>query len=142
MIPAPTTATRTRAVFRTVYGFVVAFREAFTILQTADVARLSSFYVDRLGFDRGYRWPDDGEPVFLVLSLGTFSLGPSKSDEPGLPGHVAFWLYTDDVDQAVEEARREGVTVVAEPADTEWGERMATIADPDGNHVHLGQREH
>ena len=119
----------------------MAFREAFTILQTADVARLSSFYVNRLGFERGYRWPAEGEPVFLVVTLASFSLGLSQADAPGPAGRVGFWLYTDDVDQAVEEARREGVTVVAEPADTEWGERMATISDPDGNHVHIGQQE-
>jgi lactoylglutathione lyase len=118
----------------------VAFRDGFTILQSADVTRLSSFYAERLGFDRGYRWPDEGEPLFLVVTLGSFSIGFSKSDAPGPAGRVGVWLYTDDVDQEVERLRRERVAVVAEPANTEWGERMATIADPDGNHVHIGQR--
>jgi lactoylglutathione lyase len=118
----------------------VALRDAFTILESSDVAGLSSFYAERLGFDRGYRWPDEGEPVFLVVTLGSFSIGISRSDAPERPGRVAFWLYADDVDQEVERLRREGVTVVAEPAETEWGERMATISDPDGNHVHMGQR--
>jgi len=118
----------------------MTLRDAFTILQTADVTRLSSFYAERLGFDRGYRWPDEGEPVFLVVTLGPFSMGCSKSDAPGQAGRVSLWLYTDDVDQEVERLRRQRVPVVAEPADTEWGERMATISDPDGNHVHIGQR--
>jgi uncharacterized glyoxalase superfamily protein PhnB len=118
----------------------VPFRDAFTILHTADVARLSAFYVDRFGFEQSYRWPDEGEPVFLVVTLGAFSIGLSKSDSLQSAGRVAFWLYTDDVDREVESLRRHGASVVAEPADTEWGERRATLSDPDGNLVHVGQR--
>jgi lactoylglutathione lyase len=118
----------------------MAFHDAFTILYSADVTRLSSFYAERLGFDRGYRWPDEGEPAFLVVTLGSFAIGLSKSDPAEPAGRVAFWLYTDNVDQEFERLRRQGVVIVAEPADTEWGERMATISDPDGNHVHIGQR--
>lgn len=118
----------------------MAFRDAFTILESADVTRLSSFYADRLGFDRGYRWPDEGEPDFLVVTLGSFSVGLSKSDSVEQASRAAFWLYTDEVDQEVERLRREGVAVISEPRDTEWGERMATVSDPDGNHIHIGQR--
>jgi catechol 2,3-dioxygenase-like lactoylglutathione lyase family enzyme len=118
----------------------VPFRDAFTILETPDVARLSAFYVDRLGFERGYRWPTEGEPEFLVVTLGAFSIGLAKSDSPHPAGRVSFWLYTDSVDREVESFRREEVSVVAEPADSEWGERMATLSDPDGNAVHVGQR--
>jgi catechol 2,3-dioxygenase-like lactoylglutathione lyase family enzyme len=56
------------------------FRDAFTILDTADVARLSAFYVDQLGFTPGYRWPDQEEPIFRVVSLDAFSIGLSKTD--------------------------------------------------------------
>lgn len=114
-------------------------RDAFVILQTADLARLSAFYVDRLGFEAGYRWPDHGEPAFVVVSLGPFSIGLSRSESPAPPGRAAVWLYTDDVDAETTTLRRSGVEVVQEPADTDFGERMSTVADPDGNHVHLGQ---
>jgi uncharacterized glyoxalase superfamily protein PhnB len=116
------------------------FHDAFTILQTTDVARLSAFYVDRLGFEAGYRWPDEGEPGFLVVSLGAFSIGLSKSESTHSEGRVAFWLYTEDVDREIKSLRRHGVHVVAEPGNTEWGERMATVSDPDGNLVYVGQR--
>lgn len=116
------------------------FRDAFTILDTADLARLSAFYVDQLGFQPGYRWPDQEEPAFRVVSLDAFSIGLSKTDELPAPGRAALWLYTDDLDREIERLRASGVAVVAEPADTEWGERMATISDPDGNLVHIGQR--
>jgi uncharacterized glyoxalase superfamily protein PhnB len=61
-----------------------------------------------------------------------------ESLEP--PGRAAFWLYADNVDREVEALRAGGVEVVAEPADMEWGERMATVADPDRNLIYLGQR--
>ena len=51
---------------------------------------------------------------------------------------TSIWLYTDDVDVAVAELREAGVTIVAEPADQPWGERVASVADPDGYVVHIG----
>jgi uncharacterized glyoxalase superfamily protein PhnB len=36
--------------------------------------------------------------------------------------------------------REAGVEVVREPEDQEWGERMASVLDPEGNDVYLGQR--
>jgi catechol 2,3-dioxygenase-like lactoylglutathione lyase family enzyme len=121
-------------------GIILVFRDAFTILDTADVARLSAFYIDRLGFQPGYRWPHEEEPTFRVVSLDAFSIGLSKIESLPASGRTAFWLYADDVDREIERLRAQGVRVVAEPADSEWGERMATISDPDGNLVHIGQR--
>jgi len=51
---------------------------------------------------------------------------------------TSLWLYADDVDIAVTELRDAGVRVVAEPTDQPWGERVASVADPDGYTVHLG----
>ena len=41
------------------------------------------------------------------------------------------------VDTLIEALRTEGVPVLSEPADMPWGERIATVADPDGNPVAL-----
>ena len=46
-------------------------------------------------------------------------------------------VYVDDVDRLVGELRAEGVTVLRGSADMPWAERIATIADPDGNPVAL-----
>jgi uncharacterized glyoxalase superfamily protein PhnB len=75
-----------------------------------------------------------------VVSLDAFSIGLSKIESLPASGRTAFWLYADDVDREIERLRAQGVRVVAEPAHSEWGERMATISDPDGNLVHIGQR--
>jgi lactoylglutathione lyase len=44
-------------------------------------------------------------------------------------------VYTDGVDAAVADLRDRGYEVLLEPVDQPWGERMAYVADPDGNPV-------
>jgi lactoylglutathione lyase len=110
----------------------VALRDAFVILQTPDLGRAVAFYTERLGFEERYRFPENGATAFTVVGLGPFSLG--------LADRVALWLYADDVDAEIEALRTVGVAVAKEPADMEWGERMASVLDPDGNEVFIGQR--
>jgi lactoylglutathione lyase len=74
------------------------------------------------------------------VTLGDLSIGLSQTRNRDEVGRVDLWLYTDDVDREVERLRESGNTVVTEPADKEWGERMATVADPDGNLLHIGSR--
>jgi lactoylglutathione lyase len=118
----------------------VPFRDAFPILHTQDVERLAALYCDRLGFERGYGFPDDGAAAFVVVMLGDLSLGLTQTQKRGDVGRVDLWLYTDDVDREVRRLHELGGKVVDEPADMEWGERMATVADPDGNLLHIGSR--
>ena len=56
-------------------------------------------------------------------------LGPSPRFE--------LFVYVDDVDSAVEELQEAGVVVLREPEEMPWGERLAYVADPDGNPVVL-----
>ena len=74
------------------------------------------------------------------MGLGPFALGLAQVDELELSGRASLWLYCDELDAEVDALREAGVEVVRGPQDMEWGERMATICDPDGNEIHLGQR--
>jgi lactoylglutathione lyase len=116
------------------------FRDAFPILEVSDVPRSLRFYAELLGFRMSFSFEgDDGQPVFASLELedGT-KLGIGGPTEAVESGSVAIWLYTDDVDGAVAELQRAGVEVIAEPADKPWGERVASVSDPDGYTVHIG----
>jgi uncharacterized glyoxalase superfamily protein PhnB len=113
----------------------MAFRDAFPIFETPDLERAVAFYRDRFGFEERYRIPG-----FVALVLGPFSLGFAESTGIDPPGRVALWLYTDDVDAEIAALRAAGVNVAREPADQEWGERMGSVLDPDGNEIYLGQR--
>jgi lactoylglutathione lyase len=117
------------------YARLVPFREAFPIFHTPDLVLAVAFYTERLGFEEGYRIEG-----FAVVRLDSFELGLAESTDETPAGRVAIWLYTDDVDAEIERLREAGVEVVKEPKDWEWGERMGSVADPDGNEICLGQR--
>jgi lactoylglutathione lyase len=74
------------------------------------------------------------------LAIDGGKLGLGVGDNPVQSGSTSIWLYTDDVDAAVSDLRSAGVPVVAEPADQPWGERVASVADPDGYVVHIGAK--
>src|SRR5437867_3950436 len=113
-----------------------AFRDAFAIFHTADLERAVAFYRERLGFEERYRMEDQ----FVVVGLGPFELGFAAAEKIDPPGRAALWLYCDDVDAEIEALRTAGVEVTREPEDMEWGERMATVLDTEGNEIFLGQR--
>ncbi len=48
------------------------------------------------------------------------------------PG-AAFYTYCEDVDALVAQAKDAGATVVQEPEDMFWGDRIANVLDPDGH---------
>jgi len=116
------------------------FRDAFPILQTPDLPRATAFYQELFGFEERYRFPQDGAPEFVVVTLGAFSLGLTAVKEVEPAGRVALWLYCDDVDAEIASLRAAAVEVSMEPEDREWGERMAAVLDPDGNEIYIGQR--
>jgi lactoylglutathione lyase len=114
----------------------VGFRDAFAIFHTADLERSIAFYRDRLGFEERYRLDDR----FAVVGLGAFELGLTPVEELEPPGRAYVWLYCDDVDADIAALREAGVEIIREPEDTDWGERMAAVNDPDGNGIYLGAR--
>ena len=115
------------------------FQEVFPILSTGDLPRALGFYRDLLGFEVTYQFPAEGEPGYVALDLGRSHLGIGA--DPAADGQrCTLWVYADDCDAAVEHLRGHGVRVVAEPADQPWGERMAEVADPDGNRVIVASR--
>jgi lactoylglutathione lyase len=117
----------------------------FPMLSAADFEASLRFYRDLLGGVEAFRFPED-DPAFVTLRFGDSELGIGAMrgaplhGEPQRPasGHrIELCLYVDDVDTTVAAARSAGRRVVLEPADQPWGERVAYVADPDGNLVML-----
>lgn len=127
----------------------MTYREAFPIIYTADLPKALAFYRDALGMTETFRFPPE-EPMFVSLTLtdnsGLALAGqgatPPYHGLPIRPGAHAFELcvYTDDLDEAVAQLRAGGYAVLYEPADQPWRERMAYVADPDGNAVMICAR--
>ena len=118
------------------------FDELFPILTTPDLARCLGFYRDLLGGRVTYQFPADGEPAYVDVRLGGSHLGIGQQEGPGALTNerVTLWVYADDCDAGLDRLRGGGVEVIQEPMDQPWGERMATVVDPDGNRVIIASR--
>jgi lactoylglutathione lyase len=89
--------------------------------------------------------PDGDEPVFVGLRLGegelavVHEMSPQQMIGKGLGNGPRFelFVYVDDVDGTVQRLRDADVPVLREPDDMFWGERLAFVADPEGNPVTL-----
>jgi lactoylglutathione lyase len=119
------------------------FTDVFPIIATPDLERALGFYRDGLGGEVTYRFPPEGDPVYVALDVGSGKLGIGHDPDGATPGadgqRISLWVYADDCDEAVERLRASGATVTEEPADQPWGERVARVLDPDGNLVIVGQ---
>ncbi len=119
----------------------------FPMLSCADLERSLAFYGTLLGGVENYRFPAEGEPAFIALTLGESSeigLGGIAAEplhgRPQRPtsGHrIELCVYVEDVDAVYARAEAAGFETVTSPADMPWGERVAWVADPDGNLVML-----
>jgi lactoylglutathione lyase len=120
-----------------------SFTSIFPIVTTRDLGAALGFYRDLLGATVTYEFPGpDGQPGYVALDLGGSHLGIGRDPRlaAGPSARFSLWAYTDDCDAAVERLRTAGITVVEEPADQPWGERVARVLDPDGNLVLVGAR--
>jgi uncharacterized glyoxalase superfamily protein PhnB len=111
---------------------------AFPILEVSDLAAALEFYRDAFGGVVKYRFPEDGEPVYVSLDVGSSSLGIGWVDAPSIPGNMLLWFYVDDVDRVTAELASAGATGVEEPVDQPWGERTSLVTDPFGTRIRLG----
>jgi lactoylglutathione lyase len=120
-----------------------SLKSFFPIIRVQDLERALGFYEGLLGLERGYQWPPkgDGELRFVVVRLDNWALGIGQADRTYEPDdRYELCFYVGDVDETVRELRAAGVPVEHEPEDMPWGERMAWVADPDGNRIHLTER--
>jgi catechol 2,3-dioxygenase-like lactoylglutathione lyase family enzyme len=105
-----------------------------------DVQRSKAFYHDV--FDLSTVYEDDNSAVvnFDNLTVNLLKI----SEAPGLiaPATVApaasgsrfqFTIQVDDVDEACQELKKRGVTLLNGPMDRPWGIRTASFSDPDGH---------
>jgi lactoylglutathione lyase len=120
---------------------------AFPVIYAKDVEALASFYL-RLGFEEQSRVPSpDGTPGFIGLCRDDAELALTTEESPRVlagvepgsgPRHELF-VYVSDLEAAVAELVEGGGEVLREPAGMPWGERLAYLADPEGNVVALAE---
>jgi lactoylglutathione lyase len=123
---------------------------ALPVVYAANVERAAQFW-ELLGFRRHFQLPPEGDPGYVGLhsdvspaEIAVTSVewamdryGQSLGDGP----RFEMYLYVPDLDAMIGQLAGVGVSVMREPEDMPWGERIATIADPDGNPVTLCQEK-
>jgi len=76
----------------------------------------------------------DGTIMHAEVRIGDspIMMGEAQGEHKPMPGSI--YLYVDDMDAAYKRALQAGATVQMEPANQFWGDRIASVIDPVGNH--------
>jgi uncharacterized glyoxalase superfamily protein PhnB len=105
-----------------------------TYLAVANVKASMEFLERTFGFTRGVVLPGtDGQPRYAEMRHGgsVVMLVPKGDATSATGGAPALYTYVADVDAALTQARAEGAGV-SDAEDRPWGDRTATVTDPDG----------
>lgn len=104
------------------------------LLLVPDVTEAVDFYVDRLGFERGFTW---GEPPTIAgVNLGEVQIF-LREGVPNPAGCVVNFVV-DDADALFDFQRAQGVQVVHEPEDRDYGLRDYLVLDLHGYRLTFG----
>jgi catechol 2,3-dioxygenase-like lactoylglutathione lyase family enzyme len=106
-------------------------RLARVIVSVADLERALRLYRDVLGLE------GQAGGGFARLALGEVELLLHERESVPSDLSVAAGILVADVDATVAAWVAAGGSVVDEPADQPWGERMAVVRDADGHLVCL-----
>lgn len=107
---------------------IVYYTEVFGAKQRGDVFEMPDGHV-------GHAELQIGDSVF-TLSDASEQWG-TRAPDPAAPRSVTLMLYVEDVDATVALAKSKGATVVREPSDEFYGDRVANITDPFGHSWHI-----
>jgi lactoylglutathione lyase len=118
---------------------------AFPVTYASDVEAVASFW-ELLGFRRHVQLPPEGEPGYIGLTRDGAGEAPSYGRVVGRRSIRADpWHRASLRDVRLRRrppgmlARLTQTQVLREAEDTPWGERIAAVADPEGNPVALCQ---
>jgi glyoxylase I family protein len=113
-----------------------------TAIASPDPQKLAHWYVEQFGFVVNY---NSGKTVFVKAPNGSMleiitsegERAPQTLKDPGIR-HLA--LTVDDFEATYARLRAAGVPFLSEPSLSK-GVRTVFFTDPDGNYLHLIQRE-
>ena len=103
-------------------------------LAVANVTATMEFLERVLGFSRGVVLPEpDGQVRYAEMRHGASVVMLVRKGDAATPsgGAAALYTYVGDVDRLLRQAREHGAGVT-EAEDKPWGDRVASVIDPDG----------
>ncbi|HLW02227.1 MAG TPA: VOC family protein [Ktedonobacterales bacterium] len=124
----------------------LSFRTPEVNFFVRDVAKTMRFYTDLLGFTETFRTPKEGVPVHVEVRLDQLTLGITSIEaafadhglalNPGPPS-AELVVWTEDTDAAYSALLEQGAVSLSAPHDFLGSHRVAWVADPEGNPIHL-----
>ncbi len=115
-------------------GLAPQMQAVNTYLAVANVNASIEFLERAFGFSRGVVLSGaDGQPRYAEMRHGdsVVMLIPKGDATAATGGAPGLYTYVGDVDKALTKARAAGAGV-SEAEDRPWGDRVATVTDPDG----------
>lgn len=122
---------------------------AFPVVYALDVERAAQFW-ELLGFRRHFQLPAEREPGYVGLRSDASEAEVAVTsvewaiDRYGLSmgdgARFEMYVYVADLDGMVRRLADADVPILRDPEDMPWGERIATVADPEGNPIALCQQ--
>jgi PhnB protein len=110
-------------------------------LMVPDPAALIEFLETAFGAQDVHRMTGpDGRIMHAQVRVGTsfLMMGGATEQWPAMP--ASFYLYVEDADATFDRALQAGGTLMMPMGDQFWGDRMGTVADPQGNHWSIATR--
>jgi uncharacterized glyoxalase superfamily protein PhnB len=105
---------------------------------TVDDLQKSIAFYEALGCTVEERWEDNGTLLGVMLRAGKSQIGLSQDDwkkgrdrRKGI-GMRLFMSTPQNVDELARRATSAGITLAAEPYDTDWKTRAFEVTDPSG----------
>jgi uncharacterized protein len=107
----------------------------FEVITNGDVNELAQFYADT--FD--WNVDADNEFKYGIVTAEDAGIGGGigGTPEPGIPGHVTFYVEVDDPATALQEIEGRGGKTVMAPEEIVPGTTIALFQDPHGNVIGL-----
>jgi PhnB protein len=111
------------------------FHSVTPYLIVHEVPKLLDFLKQAFNAHEVMRMPQpDGTIMHAEVRIGDspIMMGEAGGEHKPMPGSI--YLYVNDTDVAYQRALQAGATMQMEPANQFWGDRIASVIDPVGNH--------
>jgi PhnB protein len=111
------------------------FHSVTPYLVVREVPKLLDFLKQAFNAQEIMRMPQpDGTIMHAEVRLGNSAvmMGEARGEHKPMPG--SLYVYVDDMDATYKRALQAGATSQMEPANQFWGDRLASVIDPVGNH--------
>lgn len=111
------------------------FHSVTPYLVVREVPKLLDFLKQAFNAQEIMRMPTPGGAIMhaeVRVGNSAIMMGEASGEHQPMPG--SLYLYVDDADATYKRALQAGAASQMEPANQFWGDRIASVIDPVGNH--------